>query len=101
MVLCDLAMQVCSLCGLAGATVACYHPDCGEMYHMVCALFSNGYVNFGQKDPYLPCPACPRHTLVKIRKRPRTPPNRDSLSNSTPFCNGTDDTEVLYIDQSC
>lgn len=61
---CDLPTQVCSLCGQPGAYVACYHPDCKELYHAVCALFSGGYVNFGKKDPFLPCPACPRHTQV-------------------------------------
>lgn len=65
-VLCELNMQVCTLCGLPGATVSCYHPDCNEMYHTVCALYSGGYVNFGKKDPYLPCPACPRHTQVVV-----------------------------------
>lgn len=61
---CELPMQECSLCGLPGAFVSCYHPDCREMYHAVCALYCGGYVNFGKKDPFLPCPACPRHTQV-------------------------------------
>lgn len=60
------AMNICTLCGGEGACVRCYHPDCNEQYHTVCALFSNGYVNFGKKDPYRPCPACPRHTLVSM-----------------------------------
>nr|CCC93147.1 unnamed protein product [Trypanosoma congolense IL3000] len=62
----ELDGQYCHLCGESGASVACYHPDCKEMYHTVCALFSFGYVNFGKKDPYLPCPACPRHTQVNV-----------------------------------
>ncbi|EPY24904.1 hypothetical protein STCU_06946 [Strigomonas culicis] len=61
-----LAMNVCALCGGEGACVRCYHPDCNEQFHVVCALFSGGYVNFGKKDPYRPCPACPRHTLVSM-----------------------------------
>lgn len=65
-VLCDMAMNQCSLCGLPGASVACYHPQCTETYHVVCALYSSGYVNFGQRDPYLPCAACPKHTQVNI-----------------------------------
>ncbi|ORC92207.1 uncharacterized protein TM35_000044210 [Trypanosoma theileri] len=65
-VFCDLPMQMCNLCGMPGASVSCYHPDCNEMYHTICALFSDGYVNFGKKDPYLPCPACPRHTQVIV-----------------------------------
>mmetsp|Transcript_73587 Transcript_73587/g.85489 ORF Transcript_73587/g.85489 Transcript_73587/m.85489 type:complete len:106 (+) Transcript_73587:3-320(+) len=57
--------MACSLCGQTGATVQCYHPECREAYHVLCAIFSNGYVNFGQRDPFLPCPACPKHTHVK------------------------------------
>ncbi|CCW62104.1 unnamed protein product [Phytomonas sp. EM1] len=79
---CDLAMQVCTLCGMPGACVACYHPECAEIYHVVCALFSVGYVNFGKKDPYLPCPACPRHTQVVL-------PNKKRKD------------EVLHTDESC
>ncbi|KAH9601488.1 hypothetical protein LSM04_002643 [Trypanosoma melophagium] len=72
-VFCDLPMQMCNLCGMPGASVSCYHPDCNEMYHTICALFSDGYVNFGKKDPYLPCPACPRHTQVVVSTGNRTP----------------------------
>lgn len=65
----DIAMMkathICTLCRGEGATVKCYHPDCREEYHVTCALFSGGYVNFGKKDPLLPCPACPKHTQVK------------------------------------
>lgn len=67
---CDLACSTCSLCGLAGAIVSCYHPDCKEQYHSICALYSKGYVNFGKKDPYMPCPACPRHTQVVASSDP-------------------------------
>ncbi|KEG08358.1 hypothetical protein DQ04_07381030 [Trypanosoma grayi] len=72
-VFCDLPMQMCELCGMPGASVSCYHPDCHENYHTVCALFSGGYVNFGKKDPYLPCPACPRHTQVVVKTSKDTP----------------------------
>ncbi|SCU64358.1 uncharacterized protein TEOVI_000009000 [Trypanosoma equiperdum] len=61
----ELPMQTCTLCGMPGASVFCYHPDCREMYHTICALFCFGYVNFGKKDPHLPCPARPKHTQVK------------------------------------
>lgn len=81
----DLAMNVCSLCGMRGACIACYHPSCTEMYHVVCALYSGGYVNFGQRDPFLPCAACPRHTQVSIPTKPRT----QSSGN------------VLHVDHSC
>lgn len=57
--------RICSLCQDPGATVRCYHPECREEYHVICALFSNGYVNFGKRDPLLPAPACPKHTQVK------------------------------------
>ncbi|CUG86299.1 zinc finger protein, putative [Bodo saltans] len=57
--------RTCSLCQGSGATVKCYHPDCKEEYHVICALFSHGYVNFGKRDPMLPAPACPKHTQVK------------------------------------
>ncbi|KAH8614245.1 hypothetical protein ERJ75_000775900 [Trypanosoma vivax] len=70
----ELPMQVCHLCGMPGASVACYHPDCREVYHTICALFSDGYVNFGKKDPYLPCPACPRHTQVIVSTSDAVPP---------------------------
>ncbi|ESL08684.1 hypothetical protein TRSC58_03610 [Trypanosoma rangeli SC58] len=72
-VFCELPMQTCELCGMPGASVACYHPDCHEKYHTVCALFSGGYVNFGKKDPYLPCPACPRHTQVIVTTSGKAP----------------------------
>ncbi|EKF31650.1 hypothetical protein MOQ_004509 [Trypanosoma cruzi marinkellei] len=78
-VFCELPMQTCDLCGMPGASVSCYHPDCHERYHTVCALFSGGYVNFGKKDPYLPCPACPRHTQVVV-----------TASKKTPLLNGQD-----------
>lgn len=55
-------MNTCALCGEAGACTACGNPECDEMYHTTCAIFSNGYVNFDIRDPYLPRPACPRHT---------------------------------------
>lgn len=71
---CDLACNICSLCGLAGAIVSCYHPDCTEQYHAICALYSKGYVNFGKKDPYMPCPACPRHTQVVVSVDPNEIP---------------------------
>ncbi|KAG5492680.1 hypothetical protein JKF63_01259 [Porcisia hertigi] len=82
-VVCDLQMNMCELCGKPGACVACYHPRCTEMFHVVCALYSGGYVNFGQRDPFLPCPACPRHTQVTISKRKRGSSN------------------VLHVDHSC
>ncbi|KPA86245.1 hypothetical protein ABB37_00479 [Leptomonas pyrrhocoris] len=82
---CELAMNVCALCGMPGACVACYHPQCTEMYHIVCALYCGGYVNFGQRDPFLPCPACPRHTQVPMTTRKR----REEGSN------------VLHVDHSC
>ncbi|KAK7195709.1 PHD-like zinc-binding domain containing protein [Novymonas esmeraldas] len=82
-VVCDLSMNVCALCGMPGACVGCYHPQCTEMYHVVCALYSGGYVNFGQRDPYLPCPACPRHTQVVVPAR--KPPG----------------SVVLHVDHSC
>lgn len=78
----DLHMQMCSLCGMSGACVSCYHPDCNEMYHVVCALYSGGYVNFGKRDPYLPCPACPRHTQVLISRKRR-------------------EETVIHVDESC
>lgn len=81
---CELDMNVCALCGMPGACVACYHPQCKEMYHVVCALYSGGYVNFGQRDPFLPCPACPRHTQVPITKKKRE-----------------DGSNVLHVDHSC
>ncbi|KPI90251.1 hypothetical protein ABL78_0633 [Leptomonas seymouri] len=81
---CELAMNLCALCGMSGACVACYHPQCSEMYHIVCALYSSGYVNFGQRDPFLPCPACPRHTQVSVTKK-----TREGGSN------------VLHVDHSC
>ncbi|KAG5466298.1 hypothetical protein LSCM4_01444 [Leishmania orientalis] len=80
---CDLSMNVCTLCGMPGACVACYHPRCTEMFHIVCALYSGGYVNFGQRDPFLPCPACPRHTQVAVSKV------KPGESN------------VLHVDHSC
>ncbi|KAG5466843.1 hypothetical protein LSCM1_01020 [Leishmania martiniquensis] len=80
---CDLSMNLCALCGMPGACVACYHPRCTEMFHIVCALYSGGYVNFGQRDPFLPCPACPRHTQVAVSKRK---PGESS---------------VLHVDHSC
>lgn len=79
---CELAFNTCTLCDMPGATVRCYHPDCSEQYHSICALFSLGYVNFGKKDPYMPCPACPRHTQVELGK----------CSNSV---------AVLHEDSSC
>nr|VDZ48903.1 PHD-like_zinc-binding_domain_containing_protein_putative/Pfam:PF13771 [Leishmania donovani] len=83
-VVCDLRMNVCTLCGMPGACVACYHPRCTEMFHVVCALYSGGYVNFGQRDPFWPCPACPRHTQVVVvsKKRP-------------------EGSNVLHVDHSC
>lgn len=60
-----MGSRVCCLCQGAGATVKCYHPECKEEFHVVCALFSHGYVNFGKRDPLLPVPACPKHTQVK------------------------------------
>eukprot|EP00796_Vickermania_ingenoplastis_P005309 gene5309-3811_t len=69
-VLCKLPFSMCSLCNLPGATVRCYHPDCTEQYHCICALFCEGYVNFGKKDPFMPCPACPRHTQVVLSADP-------------------------------
>jgi hypothetical protein len=81
---CELDMNVCALCGMPGACVACYHPQCKEVYHVVCALYSGGYVNFGQRDPFLPCPACPRHTQVPMSKK-----RREVGSN------------VLHVDHSC
>ncbi|EPY32498.1 hypothetical protein AGDE_08635 [Angomonas deanei] len=59
----------CTLCGQLGATVKCYHPKCDRTFHVVCALFSNGYVNFGDRDPFLPCPACPSHTHVPMNAK--------------------------------
>lgn len=70
---CELPFNICSLCNLSGATVSCYHPDCSEQYHAICAIYSNGYVNFGKKDPHKPCPACPRHTQVPIAVNPSEP----------------------------
>lgn len=67
----ELSFNTCVLCGFSGATVSCYHPDCSEQYHAICAIYSNGYVNFGKKDPYKPCPACPRHTQVSISINPK------------------------------
>lgn len=58
------SMAQCDLCGMTGATVACYHPECKEQYHSLCAMFSMGHVNFGIRDPALPCPSCPRHVQV-------------------------------------
>lgn len=52
----------CALCGEGGACMRCTNPECEEWYHTTCAIFSNGYVNFDIRDPYLPRPACPRHT---------------------------------------
>ena len=80
----ELEMNVCALCGMPGACVACYHPQCTEVYHVVCALYSSGYVNFGQRDPFLPCPACPRHTQVPLAKKKRE-----------------DGSNVLHVDHSC
>ncbi|XQJ31195.1 PHD-like zinc-binding domain containing protein, putative [Leishmania guyanensis] len=82
-VVCDLSMNMCALCGMPGACVACYHPLCTEMFHVVCALYSGGYVNFGQRDPFLPCPACPRHTQVVVSKK--------RLEGSN----------ILHVDHSC
>ncbi|GET92777.1 hypothetical protein, conserved [Leishmania tarentolae] len=83
-VVCDLSMNVCTLCGMPGACVACYHPRCTEMFHVVCALYSGGYVNFGQRDPFLPCPACPRHTQVVVASKKRP-----------------EGSNVLHVDHSC
>lgn len=70
-VLYELPFSICVLCGFSGATVSCYHPDCSEQYHAICAIYSNRYVNFGKKDPHKPCPACPRHTQVSISVNPK------------------------------
>jgi hypothetical protein len=67
-------MNFCALCQQEGATVSCYHPDCDKYFHVICAIFSNGQVNFGKRDPMLPCAACPSHCEVFIggnRKRLR------------------------------
>jgi hypothetical protein len=93
-------MQHCFLCDKKGATVRCYHPDCNEMYHVICALFSNGYVNFGADDPFRPVPACPRHTLVTP---PTTTRRRRRTESSTLDAKSTDEiafdaTEVLKGD---
>lgn len=70
---CELPFNICSLCSISGATVSCYHPDCREQYHVICAIYSSGYVNFGKKDPHKPCPACPRHTQVPISFNSKEP----------------------------
>lgn len=31
-------------------------------------------MNFGKKDPYMPCPACPRHTQVVVSVDPNEIP---------------------------
>jgi hypothetical protein len=54
----------CCGCGEEGATVKCYHPTCDEWFHSSCALFSRGWVDFGEHDPVNPVAACPRHAGV-------------------------------------
>lgn len=76
----EMESSVCSLCGFAGAIVSCYHPDCTEQYHAICALFCGGYVNFGKKDPYMPCPACPKHTQVVLGSSSDAPVLHDDPS---------------------
>eukprot|EP00658_Telonema_sp_P-2_P042570 TRINITY_DN30587_c0_g1_i1.p1 TRINITY_DN30587_c0_g1~~TRINITY_DN30587_c0_g1_i1.p1 ORF type:complete len:141 (+),score=9.27 TRINITY_DN30587_c0_g1_i1:105-527(+) len=65
----NASMAECNLCGEVGATVACLHPDCKKRYHTLCAVLSNGHVDFDQRDPYLPKPACPTHTNPGVKRR--------------------------------
>ena len=95
------SLNFCFMCNRPGAVVRCYHPDCDEIYHVICALFSGGYVNFGQDDPFRPVPACPKHAYVPVKSAKRRRTEMSLLSDPADAHNkgiAFDATQVLAED---
>ena len=56
----------------------CYDPTCDKWYHSSCAIFSRGFIDFGQYDPFRPCASCPQHAYLSFKKKQE---NNNTINN--------------------